>query len=81
MILRRIGKNIPKQRKPLVETTSREGKRPFVTRFDFAQRSHEAVKECKMHFLSTDGIRDVAAAPKPPNWGGGAGRLWGPKLV
>ena len=24
--------------------------------------------------------RGVAAAPKPPNWGG-PGQLWGPKLV
>ena len=26
-------------------------------------------------------VRDVAAAPQTPQLGGGAGQLWGPKLV
>ena len=30
---------------------------------------------------TSDGLRDVAAALQTPNWGGGPGQLWGPKLI
>ena len=39
------------------------------------------IKNCKIGFLAVGPIRDVAAAPQTPNWGGGAGQLWGPKIV